>query len=177
MGSTAELLQQWLDGAPNRAKEVASILRSAGFDEAAISRELRVRLGKAEPLRSGVPTFDSSVTRPASLMLRERFTFAGTIRDALEVWPSVDDMAKAMRRASVLRAVRSMAHHWEGSVPAANPPSRVTLFAYVPNESDQLTLLLWPDAGSGEPRVFRYAGQSERQFATLDEFLRWAAGI
>ena len=177
MSTTTELLQQWLHNAPTRATAVASILRSAGLDDVTVARELRVRIGKADPVRRDVPTFDPAVTRPATAMLQQRFALAGTIRDSTDVWPSVADMPKAMRRAPVLRAVRSMTQHWEGSVPRTYPPSRVSLFGLTNNADDGgLTLLLWPATGRHEPRVFVYSGQSEQQFASLNEFLRWANG-
>ena len=183
VSETMALLERWVTSAPQRAERVAQAFRDAGLDDSEIAHELRLRVSRPAATGDAVATFDPAVTRAPSPMLRARLAYAGTIRDGTVCWPDLAGMAKAVQRPGLRRTFASMAEHWEGSAPATVPAGRLSVFAYSPSEPDELTLLVWPDAAasvepaaSEEPSVALYAGQSETRFATIVEFLRWAAG-
>jgi hypothetical protein len=172
--TTDQLLKRWVDGWEKRAAKVRALLKAAGLDDESIDSELKLRVGKPEPVRQ-VPTLEAGVRHRPTPMLEARFHFAGTIRDATEKWLGPAEMDKARANKKLMKHFTSHHDHWTGSAPAVIPKERLSLFAYDVGAEENQTYLVWPERGGGEPQVWRYHGQNERRFKDLDKFLAWAA--
>lgn len=170
---TRQLLADWIHQAPQRASEVARLLADSGIDQETITKELAVKVMKAEPGTSMLPTFDPRKERGVSPMLAARMSYAGTISDNLEKWLSVREISKQINSKKIRKVFDSLKNHWVNSAPAIFREDQISIFGISRGNENDITFLVWNQEDEQEPQIFRYFGQSESIFANLNAFLEW----
>lgn len=149
---------------PKKRQAFESIMRQAGIDQT-ITQVIAPTVAAIQ-----LPTFDNSIFRRPSPMLRARFEFAGTWKEGTDTWLAPDEMVDLMQRKSVRAIHKSIRAKWEGSAPMRFADSQLTLFGVTDGVPENLTYLVWVD--DVEPEVWSYVGMNVHRYKTLEEFLK-----
>jgi hypothetical protein len=151
---------------PRRKKAIETQMRAYGLHDS-------VELTMAPPEQArAIPTFDPQFTRPLSPMLQARFDYASAVNYAGELWLSVSEIPRQMKKRALQRYHKSLRNNWEGSAPMLFPDSQLSLFAVTKGVPDHLMYLVWTTEGD-EPELWRYAGINSHTFKDLAAFLTW----
>jgi len=120
-----------------------------------------------------VPSLQKGVYLPLSPMVRERFRFAGSWKNAGlgQRWLSLSEMRTAWTNRSIQKQIRTRQEHWENAIVAKFPPERLALFGFDADIGDE-TYLAWTDTRK-EPQVILYSDYDEERFKDLKACLRY----
>lgn len=156
---------------PERAEEVKVILRSAGMTEKEIDASLKMKVGRPDAAPpSEYPMLDASF-RPATPMLRARYSFASSIVDVAWRFPSMKDLTKLLASKKLKAVAASQRESWDGSAPDAFDESSISLFAYTNLDDGDVAWLVWNKGD--EPEVWTYQGQRENKYKNIKEFISY----
>lgn len=146
------------------------IAKMIGEDIADVKKQIVMPPNPLDEL--GVPTLHPDYYRPLTPMLRARFEYASEWRNAYagHDWLSIQQMKDATKDGKLLDKVKSCAEMWSSSPPARFAMSQISLFGIYFDQGEE-TYLVWPTTDGAEPHVVSYAGNYEREFNNLKDYL------
>lgn len=120
-----------------------------------------------------VPTLERKCVRSTSPMLKARFEYAGSWReaDAGHEWLSLQGMEEAVQDPKVLEQIKTRVDHWVDSPLLKLPASRVSLFGLYREQCEEI-YLIWPLGDGGEPEILSYVGNFEERFSNFADYLK-----
>lgn len=121
----------------------------------------------------GIPTLAEGVYEPWTPMLRARFAYASSWRnaDAGVDWLSLQQMEQAATEANLIDLVNARIECWDGSPIRGVPFSRLSLFGLDLDQGEEV-YLLWPAVSGEEPAIISYSGNFESTFADFGAYLQ-----
>ncbi len=121
----------------------------------------------------GVATLQPNHYKPLSPMLKARFEYAGSWKeaDAGHEWLDLTQIEECLRDQRVLKQIRERMQVWNESPIAKLPLSRISLFGIYGDQSEEI-YLIWPEKNGTEPKVLSYAGNFEAEFTNFGHYLK-----
>lgn len=138
------------------------------------SQQITQVIQPPQPLTQlGMATLQQGHYRPLSPMLKARFEYAGSWKeaDAGHEWLDLTQIEECLRDQRVLKQIRERIQVWNESSLAKLPPSRISLFGLYRDQSEEI-YLIWPNENGTEPKVLSYAGNFEAEFTNLGHYLK-----
>ena len=125
-----------------------------------------------DPVPRGIPVLAPGEYRPLSLMLADRFAFAGLWRSAILGLDllGIGEMERIWTNAGLQDQIGIREEFWETSPPALGDPTAVTLLAVEVDDQSEI-YAHW--TGGEEPEIVCYFGNSDHYFKNFREFLGW----
>ncbi|NMG72731.1 hypothetical protein [Parazoarcus communis] len=133
-------------------------------------------LGASEPLLE-ISTFADSFVRPLSPMLRSRFQFCGSWKNARlsQNWLSLTEIRDAKNNETLSKWVALRTENsYDNDPPGCVAAENCAVFSYNPYEPEE-TYLVWED-GKEEPLVWEYFGWDYLRFENLNHYLEYIVG-
>lgn len=114
----------------------------------------------------GIPTLERGIYRCASPMLKHRFDYAGSWKDAIysNKLLSIREMESVWTDETVLKQIEVRKDNWDESPPACVRWSDISLFGLNAIECEEI-YLVWTDAD--EPYVVEYTANDESRFKNV----------
>lgn len=163
---TRTLIDRLVSAFPRRKAELEKLLKEMGIEEP------QVFYASAPESFHEIPTFDGTISKLVSPMLRERFESYGTIFQGPELWLSCPQIDAAIHSEEIATLHVALRNNWEGSVPARFSDQELSIFGYTPGVFDEAVYLAWVE-NRKEPIVAEYKSMSVNEFLSLDDYLRW----
>ena len=123
-----------------------------------------------------ISTLAPGVTRQLSPMLRARFAFCSTWKNANldQNWLSLEATRHALDNPEIKELVDLRIENWDWAPPASVNPEDCAIFSYNPYAVEE-TYLVW-ESEQEEPIVWRFFSAEYYKFADLNRFLEYLIG-
>lgn len=128
------------------------------------------------PLERGIPTLAKGVYKTPSEMLKHRFQYAASWKDATLGlrFLSIREMEDIWTNEAALKSIQIRRETWSDSPPATTAWNQLTLFAFDLIEGNEV-YLVWQSTGvyppSNEPEVVEFIGWDTNHFRSLGDFV------
>lgn len=128
-----------------------------------------------EPLTS-IATLAPGITRPLSPMLRARFKFCSSWRNAYldQDWLSLEEIGVALANPSIKYSIDLRVENWDSMPPESVKPEDCAIFGFNRYELEE-TYLVW-EVGRDEPILWDYFGADYKMFNDLNRYLEYIVG-
>lgn len=125
---------------------------------------------------TSIATLAAGVTRLLSPMLRARFMFCSSWKDAYldQDWLSLEEISVALANPAIKYSIDLRVENWDTMPPESVKPENCAIFAFNPYDLEE-TYLVWEDSEE-EPTVWNYFQADYYYFSNLNRFLEYIVG-
>jgi hypothetical protein len=129
------------------------------------------RLGTPEPLGE-ILTLERGFFRPLTAMLRARFDFCASWKDACitKDWLSLSEIKEYVNNRRIVELISLRIENWNGFPPQSVLPECCAIFGYDPYSTDE-TYLVWNNH-LNEPEIWDYLGGEYFHHKNLNDYLK-----